>query len=291
MNDPLLIRLADALRRVDGLVALVLGGSRARGTAGPNSDYDVGLYYEASSPLDMEQLRVAVMPLVDDPSARVTALGEWGPWINGGGWLRLGGHKVDLLYRDMTKVAAVIADCTAGSVTMHYQPGHPHGFCSAIWMGEVALCRSIRDPTGAIAALKARTQLYPASLRQALIARFHWEVLFAIENAEIAAARSEQTHIAGCAYRALCCLAQVLFAVNERYLINEKGALAEAATFPRTIPDAVACANRIWAAIGAADVAAALRLLREMALRLDDVVQLSAGDRLAKAITPDHSAR
>ena len=37
------------------------------------------------------------------------------------------------------------------------------------------------------------------------------------------------THIVGCAYRALCCMGQVLFALNRRYLINEKGALAEAA--------------------------------------------------------------
>ena len=57
----------------------------------------------------------------------------------------------------------------------------------------------------------------------------------AVENAEIAVRRAEQTHIAGCAYRALCCVAQVLFALNGRYLINEKGAVAEAATCPITI--------------------------------------------------------
>jgi hypothetical protein len=30
----------------------------------------------------------------------VTAIGEWGPWINGGGWLQLEGRPVDLLYRE-----------------------------------------------------------------------------------------------------------------------------------------------------------------------------------------------
>jgi hypothetical protein len=45
---------------------------------------------------------------------------------------------VDLLYRPLESVERVISDCREGSVSMDYQPGHPHGFCSAIWMGEVA---------------------------------------------------------------------------------------------------------------------------------------------------------
>ena len=85
--------------------------------------------------------------MVDDPAtAPVTPLGEWGPWINGGGWLTVAGRKVDLLYRDLARVRSVVADCAAGRIAMAYQPGHPHGFCSAIWMGEIALCRPIFDP-------------------------------------------------------------------------------------------------------------------------------------------------
>ncbi len=209
--------LSEALRPVRGLTALVLGGSRARGTAGPGSDYDLGLYYEPDVALEIDDLRAAIAPLVDNPGkATVTPRGGWGTWINGGGWLSISGRKVDLLYRDLARVRAVVAECAAGQISMHYQPGHPHGFCSAIWMGEVALCVPIRDDAGAIAALKARSWPFPDPLRQALVSRFHWEVMFSIENAEIAVERGEQTHIAGCAYRALCCIAQVLFALNRR---------------------------------------------------------------------------
>jgi Nucleotidyltransferase domain len=273
MSDPILQCLAQNLAQVDGLTALVLGGSRARGTAHPSSDYDLGLYYEAGAPLDVEALRTAITPLVDDPSRTVlTDVGGWGPWINGGGWLSISGCKVDLLYRDLMRVRAVIAECRAGQVSMNYQPGHPHGFCSAIWMGEAALCSPLLDPTGAVADLKGRTWPFPTALKDALIARFQWEVLFSIENAEIAVARGEQTHIAGCAYRALCCIAQVLFAVNARYLINEKGALAEAETFPFTIQGAAWTASEIWIAIGSRDFGSALHLLRKMAADLEIAV-------------------
>jgi hypothetical protein len=116
---------------------------------------------------------------------------------------------------------------------------------------------------------------FPNQSRQALISRFHWEVIFSIENAEIAVHRDEQTHIAGCAYRALCCVAQVLFAVNRRYLINEKGALAEAGSFPETVGGLAGTSAEIWAAIGVREFASALRLLRRTASDLDALVARS----------------
>jgi hypothetical protein len=102
--------------------------------------------------------------------------------------------------------------CRAGIITMDYQPGHPHGFCSAIWMGEIAYCQPLRDPQDLINRLKSIALPYPQPLRDALIRRFQWEILFGIENAELAAARNEQTHIAGCVYRSLACVAQIVFA-------------------------------------------------------------------------------
>ena len=110
----------------------------------------------------------------------------------------------------------------------------------------------------------SKTTPYPSALRESLIKRFQWEVLFAIENAEIAIARGEQTHIAGCAYRAMACLAQVLFALNERYLINEKGALQEAAAFARTLPNLNQRVARIWHTIGNERFDAALSILRDL---------------------------
>jgi len=216
-------------------------------------------------PRRTDRLADVARTLVDDSDAAgVTPVGDWGPWIVGGAWLAIEGRKVDLLYRNIEAVARVIAACSAGDVTMHYQPGHPHGFCSAIWMGEVALCRPLHDPRQTIAKLKAAALPYPPGLREALIRRFLWEILFAIENAELAASRGEQTHVAGCAYRAFACLAQVLFALNARYLINEKGALQEAAGFALTIPSLMPRVGETWRLIGESRFATGLTILREI---------------------------
>jgi hypothetical protein len=112
--------------------------------------------------------------------------------------------------------------------------------------------------------LKARTDPYPEKLREALIRRFHWEILFSIENAQTAVPRGDQTYIAGCAFRSLACAAQVLFAVNRRYLINEKGALTRAARLPVTVGDLEERVSGVWRAIGARAFDAALGELRSI---------------------------
>lgn len=257
--DPLLERVAPVLAAVPGVVAIVLGGSRARGAAHSASDYDLGLYFSEGAGLDVARLLAAVLRLVDDPgAAAVTEVGGWGPWIVGGGWLSIAGKKVDLLYRPIESVEKVIRDCREGRIAMDYQPGHPHGFCSAIWMGEVALCRPLSDPRGVIAGLKAMTDPYPEELRAALIRRFQWETLFSIGNAHTAVASKEQNYIAGCAFRSLSCAAQVFFALNRRYLINEKGAIEAAARLPLTIGGLSERVSSVWQAIGRGALEAAL---------------------------------
>ncbi|MGY8668935.1 nucleotidyltransferase domain-containing protein [Bradyrhizobium sp. UFLA05-109] len=262
-RDPLIERVVSTLGDVTGVEAIVLGGSRARGTSHENSDYDIGLYFSDSSMLDTDGLQQAAQQLADDPEATtVTSVGEWGPWIVGGAWLTVEGQKVDLLYRNIDAVRRTMEACREGQISMDYQPGHPHGFCSAIWMGEIACCKALRDERAVIAELKSIALPYPKPLRDALIRRFRWEILFSIENAELAALREDQTHVAGCVYRALTCVAQVLFALNGEYLINEKAALQQAAEFPLTIPNLMEETSGIWRRIGNHAFESALAHLR-----------------------------
>lgn len=122
-NDDLLLgQLVRALDRVPGIRAIVLGGSRARAEATAQSDYDIGLYYEAENPIDIGRLAEASMLLPGAASASITAIGEWRPWINGGTWLTVEGNRVDLLYRDLGKVRGAIEACQAGGSSASTSP-------------------------------------------------------------------------------------------------------------------------------------------------------------------------
>jgi predicted nucleotidyltransferase len=221
-----------SLQSIKGIVAIALGGSRARGNHTNKSDVDLGIYYNPENPPDLIALNRLASELDDNHRLNlITAIGGWGKWINGGGWLKVEGVAVDFLYRDLAKVNSVIDDCHAGKITIDYQPGHPHGFVSSIYMGEVAISGTLYDPDGALEALKAKTKPYPAQLKQVTIDTFAWEISFSLFVAKKAIARDDVVYAAGCCFRSVACINQVLFALNEDYLLNEKGALAVANKF------------------------------------------------------------
>jgi predicted nucleotidyltransferase len=229
----LIANVADRLGRIEGVAAVALGGSWARREAYPDSDIDLGIYYRPDNPPPIEGLRLLAEELDDrHPPDAVTGLGEWGPWINGGGWLLVGGQRMDWLYRDLGRMEEVFAECRDGRPTCHYQPGHPHGFHNHMYMGEVHHGLPLIDPGGGLAALKQQTAEYPQPLKLALIKKYLWEAQFALDTSCKPAGRGEVYYVSGCAFRCVACLVQVLFALNERYFVNEKGSVKAINAFP-----------------------------------------------------------
>lgn len=223
--------LVERIREVDGVGAVVLGGSRARGTHTPKSDFDLGIYYNRS--LDLHALDRVAMELDDrHVPGLLTEIGGWGPWIDGGGWLTVQGQAVDFLYRDLDRVSECLEDCRAGRVEIVYQPGHPHGFVTSIYVAELALGQVLWDGDGRLSELKGRTRPYPEALKKGLVRKFAWEIDFSLRVARKGIERADVSYAAGCCFRCVSCLLQVLFAVNEQYWMNEKGAVALADTFP-----------------------------------------------------------
>lgn len=270
-SQALLDKIAAALAPVGGVRAIVLGGSRGRGVHTAGSDYDIGLYYEGD--LDIAALERVARTLNDPGSARtyqpghplVTGIGGWGAWVNGGGWLTIDGEPVDILYRDLKRVERVITEVRAGRFECAYHYGHPHAFISAIYAGEIATCRVLSDPGGAVAAAKAALDPYPEALRAALIARFTDEARFFLSIARGAAGKGDVSYVAGCAWRAAACLLQVVFAINREWLLNEKGALALAATFAVTPKDLRTNLEAAFAKLGAGDLLSALDAIGSLA--------------------------
>ncbi|HEU5199989.1 MAG TPA: nucleotidyltransferase domain-containing protein [Ktedonobacterales bacterium] len=224
-------QIAARIGQIDGVVAVALGGSWSRGAGRPGSDIDLGIYYHPNQPPSVAALRQLAQELDDThPADAITDYSGWGPWINGGGWLKINGQAVDWLYRDLELVTRCIDDCRAGKISAYYQPGHPHAFHTHIYMGEVHYCRPLYDHSGALAALKALTDPYPPRLKQAII-QTQWEAHFALETCRKSAARGDVFHVSGSLFRCVAILMQVLFALNERYIINEKGAVSAIDTF------------------------------------------------------------
>jgi hypothetical protein len=224
--DALVDRVTGVLAPVPGVAAVVLGGSRARGTARDDSDFDFGIYYQRHQLPERAALQAAAAKLGE---GSVTAMGDWGPWVNGGAWLRVGDQRVDWLFREVERVAEVIADARDGITTAEYSLGHPHAFHSHIYLGEVHFARVLHDPQHAVAALKVLTARYPPALGAEIVRRYLYDARFMLDLARPPAAAGDTYHAAGCLFRVVAAVVQVIYALNQVYFVNEKGSVEEAA--------------------------------------------------------------
>ena len=119
LDDDLIQRLATDLGAVSGVRAVALGGSRARGTHRPDSDVDLGVYVDE----DVE------LPMLEHVAARwagsnvsIAPRGGWGSWVDSGAWLVVDDSPVDLILRDVTRVAEQCERAARGEFAFHFRP-------------------------------------------------------------------------------------------------------------------------------------------------------------------------
>jgi hypothetical protein len=266
-GDARLREIVTAITGVGGIVGVALGGSRARGDHTPASDVDLGLYYRA--PLDVPAL-TAVARGIAGPTAELTVPGGWGPWVDGGGWLTVDGVAVDFLYRDVDRVRRCWESASAGRFEFHQQVGHPFGVADFSYPGELALCVLLADAGGDLAQLQQAARRYPAALGRALVEGCLWEAGFLVAVAGKAVSRRDTGYVAGCLFRVVVLCAHALHGRDDRWLINEKGAVAAAGRLPSAPVDFTARAHGMLAAVGStADELS--HALREATSLLDDV--------------------
>jgi hypothetical protein len=228
----LLQGLTEQLRGVDGMAAIVLGGSYASGTQHEGSDLDIGLYYAQDRPYSI----AAIRPIADGVSvegpATVTDFYGWGRWVNGGAWIHTEQGKVDFLYRNLDQIQRTIAEAQQGISEHDYDQQPAYGFYSVIYLAETQICIPLYDPAGLIAQLKQQVAVYPPMLKQRVVADSLWSAEFTLLHARAFAAQGDIYNTAGCLTRVASNVTQALFALNEKYFIRDKQVLETLAGFP-----------------------------------------------------------
>lgn len=267
--------MAAALVEVDGVVGVVLGGSRARGEHRPDSDVDLGIYHRG--PLDIDALQ-GLADLWSTASVRVTPVGGWGPWVSGGGWLQVADtagtpRPVDWIYRDLARVEALWNSAQRGEAHFCDQAGHPLGWLDVAYVGELALGHVLADPTGEVGALKARLD-YPEALRRTLVDGA-WQAGFLIDGARKGAKSGDVSYVSMCVAKAFALVAHALHAHARHWVVNEKGLVPTADGLPAAPAGFASRVATIMGSLGTtpAELAASLDRARALVDGVDLVEQ------------------
>jgi len=221
------------LSQVDGMVAVVLGGSWASGRQRPDSDVDLGLFYRADHPLDVDGVRRIAQRYNDTPDPVVTDLGIWGQWVNGGSWLTIKGQRVDFLYRDLDFMVSTIDDCleATGRTRSDFWQQAPYGFHPQIYCAEARCMYALWDPEGIVAMLRKKVAVYSDAMKRRAISGWLWSARFTAANAKHAPERGEAYLVAGFLTRAATEMIQALYALNETFFMNDKYVYRDIAEF------------------------------------------------------------
>jgi hypothetical protein len=204
--------LAARFAEIPGVEAVVLGGSRASGTAHAHSDWDFGLYYRGTiNPADVRALGY---------EGAVFGPGDWGRVVNGGAWLVIDGQRVDLLYRDLDQVEVWTADAERGDYALYREVGYVAGIPTYIAPAELACSRVL------IGSLP--TPAFPDALRARAPAQWRGLVAGALKFAAGHAYRNDATACAG--NLAIAALSEAHARMVERgeWYLFEKGLLERA---------------------------------------------------------------
>ncbi|MBQ0951385.1 nucleotidyltransferase domain-containing protein [Streptomyces anthocyanicus] len=206
---------ADRLATLPAVRAVTLGGSRAQGAHGPDSDWDLAVYYRGA--FDPEDLRAVGWP------GEVSELGAWGGGVfNGGAWLTIDERRVDVHYRDLDVVEHETAEAEAGRFGVEPLMFHLAGIPTYLVVAELAINKVLRGDL-------PRPAAYPEALRST--APDHW---YGTATATLAYARAGHaprgalTQVAGALALATTQTAHAVLAARGEWVTNEKGLVERA---------------------------------------------------------------
>ncbi|MGA2209175.1 MAG: nucleotidyltransferase domain-containing protein [Acidimicrobiales bacterium] len=233
--------LAGRLAEIPGVVAVTLGGSRARGTARADSDWDFGLYYRGS--IDPADVRALGWP------GEITGPGGWGPVVNGGAWLTVEGRRVDLCYRDLDEVLSCVAGAERGEFSIHALATFVAGIPSYVVVGELALGKQLSG-------VLPRPQ-FPPALAAAAPPRWRQLRDMGIRTAGAHAHRGDVVATVGNLAVATVSEAQARLAERQRWALNEKGIVEEAGlgATAAMLAEAGSSAEQLASTVSAVDAA------------------------------------
>jgi predicted nucleotidyltransferase len=206
--------VAGELAAPPGVLAVTLGGSRARGEHRPDSDWDFAIYYRGF--FDPDTLRAKGWP------GQVFDVGAWGGGVmNSGAWLTIDGHRVDVHYRDLEDVEHWTEEAQQGRFRKELLLFYTAGIPTYVVMAELACNRVVHG--------SLPVPEYPEALAQEAGRRWHDDAMASLGYGATALRHSGDVAVGlANAIRGVLEEAHSRMAAKKQWVLNEKGLVRSA---------------------------------------------------------------
>jgi hypothetical protein len=205
------------LAEVPGVSGIVLGGSRARERALPDSDWDLGVFVSEEFSVDAIR-RVAKGA---GWTGHIAELGEWGPVMNGGAWLQVDDQKIDLLWRETTTIERLVLEAQRGDFSVVRIPFFIAGIPTYVPVGDLAFSQQLWGSVPPAIDM-------PLALSERGARWWTDNARFDLEYTRSMARRGETVVAVGLLSRTLVELAHARMCAAGTWVLNEKGLLQDA---------------------------------------------------------------
>lgn len=194
-------KLIESLSSISGVIAVGLGGSRGLGIANESSDYDFVLFRHGGDPIATPLIVDAVQCYSDSENFRV----------------------IEVFQKDLSQVAREIHLAKEGKFLWSSRQLFPHGDLSTNQISHIIYLILCADTAGSVSNLRQLAEPFPELLRRSLINFFLMQATITVKHASKIKKSVDLQYLLALCSAFVFYANIVLFSVNRRYPVIEKG--------------------------------------------------------------------
>lgn len=215
--------VAEALSRIDGVVAVGLGGSRGLGLSDQNSDFDFILFRETSDPISGQSIEAAIKHLSAQKECRAS-----GNFIQA----EISGRKIEVFQKDLSVVRHELRMAKEGKFRWTAHPLYPHGDLSTRQLAHLVSTQICSEVGAVISRLQEQALPLPSALKSALLRFFLKQASYSRTHAGKITKKDDLQNLMALVSGFIYFVNIAIFSLNDMYPILEKGGARIIATLP-----------------------------------------------------------
>ena len=207
-------KLIVALSSIPGVVGVGLGGSRGLGIADKNSDYDFVLFRNGGNPINSSQILETVQKHKESSADS---------------------HKIEVFEKDLDQVAKEIEFAKQGKFIWSTRQLFPHGDLSTNQISHIMYLLLCAERDHSITRLRQLAEPFPDKLQHGLVKFFLSQAKITLIHATKIRREEDLQYLISLCSSFVFFTNIVLFALNKRYPVIEKGGASLVFRLPLTI--------------------------------------------------------